>query len=153
MRHQDLTDNIKGSILKKDFLEAFLMQSAYLEGILKFIADYEFFISIKPQDDSKQKFFDEIAKNFNKKSFSEITNFLQRMGTFDAETCKKLNSYREKRNKILHNLVTEILNSQFDQDLKETCQLGNDILENENFSRMIEAIERLDAKIRNKIGL
>lgn len=154
MRHKELTDSINGSILKKDYLEAFLMQSAYLEAVLKYIADYNFFISLEAKiedNPSGSIFYGEIRENFNKKSLYELTSFLYKVKIFDKELYEKINKYREKRNKILHDLVTQLLKDKFEQELEQTCSLGNLILSDKNFAHMIKLIEEIDSSVREQI--
>jgi hypothetical protein len=147
MRHKELRDNIDGSVLKKDYLEAFLMQSAYLEGVLKYIADYNFFIYLKPSKSSKdisENFYKEMRKDFGNKSLFDFINFLNKTGVFDDALKKQLHTYREKRNEVLHDLVGKIADKKFEKDIEDACRLGSSIFENKNFSKMINLIEEID---------
>ncbi len=48
MKHKELRDYIQGAILKQEYLEAFLMQGVYIEGLLKVYIGYEYVIAISP---------------------------------------------------------------------------------------------------------
>jgi hypothetical protein len=155
MRHQELKDNIDGSILKKDYLEAFLMQSAYLEAVLKYVADYYFYISLMPRKEKSGenvKFYKEMRDNFRNKGLYELVNFLNEAGVFNKTLTKDINSYREKRNKILHDLIRQFLKSDtFEQELEKTCVLGNKILKDKSFEKMVIIIEQIDKDLKEKI--
>ncbi len=62
MQHKELIDHIQGSILKKQYLEAFLVQSAYIEGLLKISVDYNFFKATY-KDSRNSTDTDDIAAN------------------------------------------------------------------------------------------
>lgn len=55
MNREDLTNHIKGSYLKKQYLESFLVQSAYIEGLLKLLADYSFWDQNKEKNKGRRK--------------------------------------------------------------------------------------------------
>ena len=124
------------------------MQSSYLEAVLKYIVDFQVFTATKENDETdekKSKILREIRKSYTKKSLYELTIFLHEVGVFSNEVKENLHEYRSKRNKVLHDLITQIRDEKFDSELRLICELGEKILDDNNFSRMAKMIQIIEA--------
>lgn len=143
MDHQDLVNHIEGSFLKKQFLEAFLVQSAYIEGLLKLYADYNFWQETKDKIE-KSQLLKELNKKLTRYSLNELIEFLFRTKLISEDQKNELNEYRERRNKVLHDLISEIRKEPFEKELKEICEKGKKIIESKEFIEMAEMIKYLE---------
>ncbi|MCE9644228.1 DUF4145 domain-containing protein [Candidatus Parcubacteria bacterium] len=148
MKNQELRNHIQGSVLKKQFLEAFLLQSAYLEAVVKMIVDFQVFRITKQNTNSElDKIAQEIRDTFTQKSLYSLIDFLFESGVLNEDLKKNLHAYRVIRNKILHDLVTQIFSQKFELEIEEACKLGNKILSDTRFTEMIEAIDTIEEGI------
>lgn len=125
-----------------------MVQSAYIEGLIKLFADYSFWKATA--DQPANKLMDVTRKRFETMSLSELVRLLH-----DADLIKKtqksnLDKYRNKRNKVMHDLITEIHNSNFDEELRGICELGTMITEDEEFKRMAKLVEFLEIQSEEK---
>ena len=155
MKRIDIEHNIEGSRLKKQFLEAFLLQSTYIEGLLKKIIEDEFSNNVSlpllmaefNKDNSKipqpNKLIQSIEKKLLRQNLSEIINQLKDTKVIDDQSLiNKLHKYREDRNNILHSLVTSISEDDFDRDIEKLVDLGKEILETEIMIKGAESVQR-----------
>lgn len=139
MRRTELVNHIKGSYLKKQYLEAFLVQSAYIEGLLKILLDYKYWEEVEKRGVEVNKINEEIRIRVRKFGLSELADFLKKIELIDNNQKKKIDEYRLKRNKVLHDLVLQISTDDFEKELKATCELGDRITDDEKFKK-IESI-------------
>ncbi len=155
MNREDLTNHIKGSYLKKEYLESFLVQSAYIEGLLKLLADYSFWDQNKEKIKEGGKMILNLRKRVGELSLSELVKFLHESDLIDKEQKECLNKYRSKRNSVLRDLVSKLQNAELNNEIKEACDLGNEIITKDNFKTIEKIIDELE-KIKieaEKIGL
>jgi hypothetical protein len=155
MNREDLTNHIKGSYLKKQYLESFLVQSAYIEGLLKLLADYSFWDQNKEKIKEGGKMILNLRKRVGELSLSELVKFLHESDLIDKEQKECLNKYRSKRNSVLRDLVSKLQNAELNNEIKEACDLGNEIITKDNFKTIEKIIDELE-KIKieaEKIGL
>jgi hypothetical protein len=143
MKHRELTDHIQGSFLKKQYLEAFLVQSAYIESLLKLYVDFSLY-NLVGDKHFEDKVSLSMRKKFDKFNLNDLIKFL-----YDAEKISKqqrdaLNMYRENRNRILHYIIQEIGKDGFEESLKEICILGNEIIGGQEFIRMATIIDNIE---------
>lgn len=152
MKRKDLIDNIEGSRLKKQFLEAFLLQSAFIESLLKKLVEDDFFSNItykvmseeyakKNFSESKQISF--IKEKLIRQNLYEIIDYLAKVDAIDGELKKKLHAYRESRNGVLHDLVGKMSRVEFETELEVLVTSGQVIL---NDKAMINASDALQRK-------
>ena len=95
--YQHLVDQAEGAFLKKDFLEAFLIQSCVIEGVLKNYASMKL-SSLATQSSVFKKKLD----NFE---FSRLIDDLFAVGKISDELYENLDKYRKKRNEVIHKLL------------------------------------------------
>ncbi len=155
MNREDLTNHIKGSYLKKQYLESFLVQSAYIEGLLKLLADYSFWDQNKEKIKEGGKMILNLRKRVGELSLSELVKFLHESDLIDKEQKECLNKSRSKRNSVLRDLVSKLQNAELNNEIKEACDLGNEIITKDNFKTIEKIIDELE-KIKieaEKIGL
>lgn len=152
MKHEELRNHIWGSHLMRHNLEAFLIQSAYLEGLLKDITDYHFFSLIFSLTQGKfstvgDNLYGAIKHIIEKYTFAELSDFLKREDKISNEEQTKLNEYRQKRNKILHDLLKQSASPTFDNELIDAYNLGKTILDSNEFKYMDSMLDKIE-KIR-----
>jgi hypothetical protein len=141
---------MRGSFLQKHFLDAFLTQGAYIESLLKLYVDYSFFV------EADQKSFEKpvltaVHKSFEKYSLNELIQFLQNSGLIAKEQRGALDSYRQRRNRILHDLLKEIRKETFEADLKETYLAGEKIIESDSFKKIVDLVDILEEDYRKEL--
>jgi acetate kinase len=140
MKHKELTNHIEGSFLKRQFLEAFLVQSAYIESLLKLYADYIFFNATdgKSYDD---KVLNVLRGNVERYNLNDLISFFYKADLISKDQRKLLDSYRARRNKVLHDLIKEIRNDAFEKELEDICKTGTAIIEDSKFKKIAEILE------------
>lgn len=152
MKRQDVIDNIEGSRLKKQFLEAFLLQSTFIESLLKKLVEDDFFSNItyrvmaeeytkKNYSEPKQISF--IKEKLIRQNLYEIIDYLAKVEAIDGELKKKLHAYRESRNGVLHDLVGKMSRVEFETELEGLVAAGQVIL---NDKAMISASDSLQRR-------
>ncbi len=95
--YKNLVDQAEGAFLKKEFLEAFLIQSCVIEGILKNYASVKL-----------SHLFTEclIFKNkINSFEFAKLTDTLFAAGKINKTLYENINKYRKTRNDVIHKLL------------------------------------------------
>lgn len=132
MRHKELTNHIEGSFLKQQFLEAFLVQSAYIESVLKLYADYVFF-EATDGNSYENKALGVIREGIGRYGLNELIKFLSKSELITNQQKSLLHSYRERRNKVMHDLLKEISRDKFEEELEQICVIGNQILDDKRF--------------------
>lgn len=137
MRHEQLKNHIKGSFLKEQYLEAFLVQSAYIESLLKIYADFNCWKSCGGEKMVEKPIFVTMYNQVQKYNLSELIDFLYRTKLISGEQKHLLNQYREKRNKVLHDLIKEIGKEAFEKELQDICIVGNKIIDSEEIRLII----------------
>ncbi len=148
MKIEELIDHINGSILKQQYLEAFLVQSAYIESILKTYFDFNYFTTFSDKGKPRvskifpSKLFEAIRKKSDKMSLQEIINLLHSSELIDIEIKRKLELYKLKRNNVIHHLTKEIANNNFESELKEICELGQEIINTKKFEIIVNYIHK-----------
>lgn len=146
MRHEQLRNQIQGSILKEHYLEAFLVQSAYIEGLVRLYADYKYFDAFVYKREEKEKMIEIIAKRINDYNFYHLINFLYQSELLEDEERKVLDRYREKRNKVFHDLLTQIGMEKFEEELKKVCEDGNKIIDSKKFKRIGRLVDFMEKR-------
>lgn len=152
MKHLELKNHIKGSFLKRQYLEAFLVQSAYIESLLKTYADYSYFNSTEKRSYT-DKVLNATRESIERFSLNELTKFLHKANLISKDKRDLLNSYREIRNKMMHDLITEIRKDDFEKKLETICEQGNKIIESDEIEKIAKLIDFFDLaeEDRNKI--
>jgi recombination DNA repair RAD52 pathway protein len=144
-------------------LEAFLLQSTYIEASLKKLIDDDIGFNIEMpviRNNTKNpelywkiiKRTSTIRKKLLRQNMSEIIDYLHRVETIDETLKKKLHSYRKKRNSILHDLVSNTSNPQFEKNIEDLVTDGQRILNNSamiDASNSIQTDEELDEIIKS----
>lgn len=156
MTTQDIIDNIDGSVKKKQYLEAFLLQSTYLEGIVKSYASANFSVFFTSKVDiasssEKQKSHTEKIRKYIENevdgyNFGKTIAFLSQTETVEKTIIEGLNKYKTTRNKVIHRLITQVSGTDFENELKNACSLGKDLLENNHFQIIIKAIVKYESQ-------
>jgi hypothetical protein len=143
MKFEELRNHIKGSHLMGHDLEAFLIQSAYLEGLLKRIADYHLFSQTEGKT-YKDKLLVAIKDDVEKYSLFDLIDLLERGGIITKEEAKALDNYRKKRNSVLHDLLRKSSSSTFDQEMKDVYVIGEKVMDSKEFKDMEEMSEEME---------
>ncbi len=149
MKHINLVNHIKGSYYKAQYLEAFLVQSAYIEGLLKLSVDYSFWDKIDRNISTGERdtnFLKEVRNLVVSQNLNTNINFLEKVKLIDKGQKEQLHQYRAKRNKVLHDLVKQMNEKVFEVELKQACDLGNNIIESKEFieaAKLLESMEEI----------
>lgn len=104
------------AFLKNQYLEAFLIQSCVIEGIIKEYATKKLLPMVSKSIIFKNK--------FKKFELARIIDELFISGKIEKSLYEKLNTYRKKRNKIIHDLLGYKDKNKLDKELKEVYESG-----------------------------
>lgn len=146
MKHRELTDHIKGSFLKRQYLEAFLVQGAYIESLLKMFADLNFSSATRMHTVKGHDVIVAAREQLTEMGLYKLTVFIEQAGLISKEKFDQLDKYRIRRNKTIHDLIKEIKNKEFDAELKGVCEQGNKIIESEEFSKIGEMLDQMESE-------
>ena len=141
MRHDALANLIRGSFLKEQYLEAFLVQSAYIEDLLKVFANYNFFVETKASPMALA-----LAKRIEKYSFHELVELLAEAKAIDDDQKNALDVYRKHKHKIMSDLLKDTSRDEFERQLRAACERGTAILEGKQFREIAELVESLETE-------
>ena len=114
--YQDLVDLAEGAFLKAEYLEAFLIQSCIIEGVLKEYAKKKLSSVISQSTILGKKF-----ENF------ELARFIDELfisGKIEKTLYENLNRYRKQRNDVIHHLLEYEDKGKLTEELKEVYKLG-----------------------------
>lgn len=152
MNYQDLRDHILGSHLMRHHLEAFLIQSAYIEGFLKYIADFHLFSETNGKSHAKEgdKLLCAVKTDIEKYSLSNLIRLLKRSNIITKEQSKLLDQYRQKRNRVLHDLLKEVTSDDFDKELVAVYKTGEKITLAKEFKHMEKLFDEMIVKVKDK---
>jgi len=117
--YQQLVEQAEGAFLKKEFLEAFLIQSCVIEGVLKNFVKH----SLKTLIQESSLFANKI-ENFE---FSRSVDDLYASRKIDVYLYENLNKYRKKRNDVIHRLLEYQNENQLNKELKEAYEVGRNM--------------------------
>lgn len=123
-------------------LEAFVLQSAYIESLLKLFVDIKLSLAIRDIDSSVMK---SIKKRVEQYSLYELTRFVFDNNWLPKENKDLFKDYRIKRNKVLHDLLRQIATKKFDVEIGEVYRKGREISTLTEFSitdRFYSVIEK-----------
>lgn len=114
--YKELVDQAEGAFLKKEYLEAFLIQSCVIEGVLKNFIRHSFETLIRESTSFANK-----IENFE---FSRSIDDLYASKKIDVHLYENLNKYRKKRNDVVHRLLEQHDEKQLNTELKSTYEIG-----------------------------
>jgi len=107
------------SFYEKKYLEAFLIQSCIVEGVLKKYAS-EKLLSVTSQS--------VVLKNkFENFEFARLIDELFISGKIKKDLYENLDAYRKKRNNIVHDLLEYEDKEKLDEELKKAYELGKNM--------------------------
>lgn len=150
MKRNELVNHIKGSYLKKQYLEAFLVQSAYIEGILKLFMDYKFWQNVVDGGKEDSKMINELRQEVGKYSLNESIIFLSKCDFLDKNQTQDFHEYRKRRNNVMHDLVKQIATTEFEKEMRQTCDLGDKIIDNPKFQEIEDILDSIEQDIENQ---
>lgn len=109
-------DQAEKAFFEKKFLEAFLIQSCVIEGVLKDYASTKLAPAIERSATLKRK-----SKNFE---FARLQDELLLTGNINKDLYENLSKYKKKRNDIVHNILKHDDKKALNKELKEAYKLG-----------------------------
>ncbi len=110
-----LVDMAENAYKNKRYLDAFLVQSCVIEGVIKNYAMEVLSAHLEKIPELKSKFSTfEIAR---------ISDELFLLGKIDRKLYSNLNIYRKKRNEVIHNIL-KIDRKSFINEIKKAYKLG-----------------------------
>ncbi|MFH1657586.1 MAG: hypothetical protein ABH919_03900 [bacterium] len=117
--YEHLANQAEGAFLKKEYLEAFLIQSCIIEGVLKSYASKELLPIVSQSTALKKKF-----ESFE---FARLIDELFVSGKIKKDLYENLNAYRKKRNSIIHYLLEHEDKNKLDVELEKVYESGRNI--------------------------
>jgi len=143
--YKNLVDQAEGAFLKKEFLEAFLIQSCVIEGVLKNYASVKLsYLS------SNSQIFKNKLDSFE---FAKLADNLFAAGKISENLYENLDKYRKKRNEVIHKLLEYENKEKLDRELQEVYNLGKDmkgfIVEDMAKEIKGQTVAELEAEINN----
>lgn len=125
-------------------MEAFLVQGAYIESLLKSHADFSLWLEINELENSD--LIKTLRKDVTNYSLFRLVEFLRRSKLISNSLAQDLHIYRDKRNKIVHDLLDQINNESFEQEMREVCELGEKITSSTEFGDILDIIKDLETE-------
>ncbi len=144
MKRKDLFNQTEGAYLRKNYLEAFVIQSAYIESLLRELINDKLHYHLPNNICQRCAFMGAVRKRLVGTSLQSLIDILYEGKFIDKEERKRLFIYKTKRNKILHGLLDHIGLPNFDKELAETYEAGRDVLKNPKMQRLEEVIDARD---------
>jgi DNA-binding CsgD family transcriptional regulator len=124
-----------------NILEAFVLQSAYFESLIKLFIELKFNISIK---DGEPKTIDFFNKQIKEYSLFNLIDFAFQAGWLTEDKTRLMHQYRQKRNDVLHDFLRQVSDKDFEIELKETYDIGKKILLFPEFSATSKSFELIE---------
>lgn len=148
MKQKELQDQIEGYFLLGHYLQAFLVQTAYIEGLIKLLTDFTHFTEIETRSNAaneiyKSKFIQCLKKEIKRQSVSRSIRLLKDSDTIQEPLSAKLQNYFQIRNEIIHDLVNQMDSPAFEDRVKIAVELGRHITQEDSFKEMIELVAGL----------
>ena len=109
-------DQAEEAFFKKNFLEAFLIQSCVIEGVLKDYASTKLAPAVERSATLKKK-----SKGFE---FARLLDELLLTGNINRDLYENLSKYKKKRNDIVHNILKHDDKKTLNKELSEAYKLG-----------------------------
>ena len=109
-------DQAEKAFYEQKYLEAFLIQSCIIEGVLKEYASIKLLQIVKRSSLLKQKY-----KNFE---FARLIDELLITGKISKDLYENLSQYKKKRNSIVHHILKQDDKKLLDKELEEAYELG-----------------------------
>ena len=131
MRYKELKEKIEHYEKDGKILEAFVLQSAYIESLIKLFTEIKFNLSIKEGD---QKTINAMEKQIDDYTLFQLIEFSLKAEWLPREKINLVHHYRKKRNTVLHDFVRQISKEDFEKELKEAYYIGRKILSFPEFS-------------------
>src|SRR3989338_5926543 len=110
--YRKLVERAELSFSDKRYLEAFLIQSCLIEGVIKSFA----FLFLKPIFESHP----DLKQKSNSFELARLIDELFMAGKINNKLYENLNKYRKKRNQVIHQILKFKDEKIFEQELKAT---------------------------------
>lgn len=114
--YEHLVDKAEMAFLKKEYLEAFLIQSCIVEGVLKNYASRKLSSIVSQTVLLKNK--------IDKYELAKLIDALFIAGKIEKNLYEDLDNYRKKRNKIIHDLLSYENDDKLNEELKTGYESG-----------------------------
>jgi FKBP-type peptidyl-prolyl cis-trans isomerase (trigger factor) len=145
MKFTQLQNQIEGSILKEQYLEAFLLQSTLIESLITQLLDFYYWKNFSKKEDAdelQKNMYESVKKRLIRSSIHEQIKILREINVIDEELQKQLDEYRKMRNTVVHDLINQISNTELSESLKKTCHTGREIMKNKDIGTLIEILAK-----------
>ena len=129
-------------------LEEFLLQSAYIESLIKLYAETQFELSTGGFE-NKNNLVLVLKNKLRRYQLGELIIVLKDARLVSEEEAKILVNYKNKRNNIVHDLFTEVNNKNFAKEVAEVLKFGEKIISIKRFSILIKSFISKETKIIN----
>lgn len=140
------------AFFENKFLEAFLLQSCIIEGVLKDYASIKLMFAIERSTILKKK-----SENFQ---FARLLDELLLTGNINKDLYENLSKYKKKRNDIVHNILKHDDKKILNKELKKAYKLGrhmkgfivDDMLKSHKGKTLAELAARQEAILQEVIA-
>lgn len=155
MKHKELLNQIEGYLKLGHYLQAFLVQSAYIESLIRVRQDFQLFVELGKTGYGSLKnkpYLQEINKDLQRISVQKIVSRLEKSGVFDKskDEPKTLYLYFDKRNAVIHNLTLEMSGAQFEKELEAVCSIGKKITKFKALQTSATFVKHFEKKASSK---
>src|SRR3989338_2423402 len=117
--YRKLVEKAELAFLEKRYLEAFLIQSCLIEGVIKSFA----YLFLKPIFESHP----DLKQKSNSFELARLIDELFMAGKNNNKIYEKLNKYIKKRKQVIHQILKFKDEKIFEKELKEAYKLGRDM--------------------------
>ncbi len=148
MNRKDLKIKIESHARNSLILEAFILQSAYIESLIRQFIEIRFRLSITKGD---SKTINVIWEEIEGSKFSHLLNFAFNSGWISKDTRSFVGEYSQKRNNIIHDIIRQVERGDFNHEIKKIFRKGKKIIKFKEFLK-IEHFVDVSQKQSLKLG-
>ncbi len=141
MKRKELVNQTEGAYLRKDYLEAFVIQSAYIESILREFISNKFHQHLSDGLCQSCEFMNAVRKKVIGISLHGLIELLYEGKYIDSGQKAKMQVYKNRRNNILHELLKHISNPTFEKELSAAYEAGKEVLDDKRLKWIEELID------------
>lgn len=125
MTQKELINRIEEYESDGQLLEAFVLQSAYIESLIKLFIDVKFKLDIR---DANIWVLETLKDDLKDATLYKLTEFIFQCKWLPEDKKSLMSNYRIKRNEVMHDLLREIRKSDFNNEIKSVYDNGKSII-------------------------
>lgn len=158
MKYEDLRIRIQKARQEGLLLEAFLIQSAYVEGVFNLYIDLNIKVALEKHDElMSENIYEESIKNtindrIRRYGLDAMIHFMYDSKLINMEEKKLFDKYRTNRNKLIHHLLEHINTDIFERELLIFLDKGDLIIKNKKFGIVNNLFNITENKKQRLVG-